>query len=105
MLTVKGIDSIDDISNTFKDVDIVYNFFDFKSSILDYSYAFNVTFKFEFYYHFYKKKINFKYAKVPRGVYCPGVPFSTDLPPLKRQYQFTEEIILPNGQVLVSKVF
>ena len=43
LMTVKGIDNIDDVQNTFKDVNNIYSYYDFRSIILDYDYAFNVT--------------------------------------------------------------
>ena len=46
LITVTGIDNIDDSSNTYKDVLNVYSIFDFKSAVLDAEYAFNVRFFF-----------------------------------------------------------
>jgi hypothetical protein len=63
MLTVKGITNIDDNLNSFDDVYNIYNYYDFRSIILDYNYAFNVNnsfclfirrTKYEFYLRFHE---------------------------------------------------
>jgi hypothetical protein len=43
MATVNGIAFIDDDSNSFKNVSNIYNYYDFRSTIFDREFAFNVN--------------------------------------------------------------